>query len=88
MEDLKEKNCETLFPVYSPTLTFKGETELLDKKCGLDGNIYSFLQCCSLGYSFIEIAVSLFLSVEEAAKYLEFCIEQDFIKQPENDIKK
>ena len=77
-------NSEDLFSIFVPTLTFKGKTELLERKCGLDNNIYNFLQCCSNGYSMIEISVNNFLSMEEVAKYFELCIEQNFIKTPES----
>ena len=77
-------NSEDLFSIFVPTLTFKGKTELLEGKCGLDNNIYNFLQCCSNGYSMIEISVNNFLSMEEVAKYFELCIEQNFIKTPES----
>lgn len=77
-------NSEDLFSIFVPTLTFKGKTELSERKCGLDNNIYNFLQCCSNGYSMIEISVNNFLSMEEVAKYFELCIEQNFIKTPES----
>ena len=79
-------NCQdNAFIAYVPILTFKGETELSDKKCGLDNNIYNFLQCCADGFSLIEISVNSFLTMEETAKYFVFCVEQNFIKKPESE---
>jgi len=82
------KDCQEfsdVLSVYSPILSFKGQSELLDKKCGLDSNIYAFLQYCAEGYNFLEIGVNMFLSMEETAKYYEFCIEQEFINKPESN---
>ena len=70
-KEMKELGCEkflqnhqeNIFSTYSPILTYKGETELSDKKCGLDGNMYNFLQCCADGFSLIEISVNSFLTM-------------------------
>lgn len=75
---------DDIFSMFVPTLTFKGKTELSERKCGLDNNIYNFLQGCANGYSIIEISVNNFLSMEETAKYFELCIEQNFIKNPDS----
>ena len=77
------KNQNGILSTYAPILTYKGETELSEKKCGLDNNIYNFLQCCSDGYSLIEISVNSFFTMEETAKYFVFCVDQNFIKKPE-----
>lgn len=77
---------EDLFPAFVPTLTFQGKTELLERNCGFDNNIYGFLKCCQDGLSILEIAVNNYLSPEEAAKYLEFCIDQNFIKKPNSSV--
>ena len=81
------KNCcenylkENLFSIYAPILTFAGKTESSDKKCGYDSNIYNFLNCCEKGYSILEICVNNFFSLEEVAKYFEFCIDQNLIEK-------
>lgn len=79
-----QDNFNGIFSTFVPILTFKGKTELSERKCGLDNNIYNFLQSCSNGYSMIEISVNNFLSMEEVAKYFELCVEQNFIKNPES----
>ena len=80
-EQIRKENLSELsdFSAYKPTLTFEGQTELADRKCGFDSNIYNFLQCCLDNYCILEIAVNLFLSMEETAKFYEFCVEQNFI---------
>lgn len=83
-EDFLRNNSNNLFSTFVPTLTFKGKTELSERQCGLDNNIYNFLLGCSNGYSMIEISVNNFLSMEEVAKYFELCVEQNFIKNPES----
>ena len=83
-EDFLRNNSDEVFSTFVPTLTFKGKTELMERKCGLDNNIYNFLQGCANEYSMIEISVNTFLSMEEVAKYYELCLEQNFIKVPES----
>ena len=91
-DEMKDKACEEflrnnkdeIFATFVPTITFKGKTELTERKCGLDNNIYNFLQCCMNEYSMLEISVNTFLSMEEIAKYYELCLEQNFIKKPES----
>ena len=83
-EDFLKNNLDSIYSTFVPTLTFKGKTELTERKCGLDNNIYNFLQCCANGYSIIEISVNTFLSMEEVSKYYELCLEQNFIKVPES----
>lgn len=88
------KNCcnallnksDAIFAVYVPTLTFKGETELKEKKCGFDNNIYKFLQECLNCNNILQIATNSFLSMEETARYFHFCLEQDFLQKPSEDI--
>lgn len=92
-EDIKEHNCEKiletkeddLFALYKPVLTFNGRTELMQKNCGLDANMYSFLNLCNADYSILEIALSMYLTMEEAAKYFMFCVEQKYLERPESD---
>lgn len=79
------KNTDNLFAFYNPTVTFKGKTELWDRKNGLDSNIYNFLRLCIEGYSILEISLNTFLSMEEAAKNFMFCLEQNFVEKPESD---
>ena len=91
-EEMHEKECadflnnnkDDIFSIFVPTLTFKGKTELTEKKCGLDNNLYNFLQCCADGYNILEISINNFLSMEEVAKYYELCLEQNFINLPES----
>lgn len=86
--DLEKHNfntiCENSFSMYSPVITFSGKTELLEKKCGFDSNIYSFLEYCENNFSILEIALTNFWSMEEVAKYFEFCAEQKFITVPDS----
>ncbi len=83
-EDFIHNNPEDIFSTFIPTLTFKGKTELMERKCGLDANIYNFLQGCANNYSMLEISINTFLSMEEVAKYYELCLEQSFIKVPDS----
>lgn len=91
-KEMKELSCDNflkehpndIFSTFVPTLTFKGKTELTARKCGLDNNIYNFLQGCANEYSMLEISVNTFLSMEEVAKYYELCLEQNFIKVPDS----
>lgn len=91
-KEMKELSCDNflkehpndIFSTFVPTLTFKGKTELTERKCGLDNNIYNFLQGCANEYSMLEISVNTFLSMEEVAKYYELCLEQNFIKVPDS----
>ena len=86
--DLEKHNfntiCENSFSMYSPTLTFSGKTELTDKKCGFDNNIYNFLACCENDFSMLDIALTNFWSMEEVAKYFELCAEQQFVTIPQS----
>ena len=81
-EFLRTHPTDDIFATHIPTITFKGKTELIERKCGLDSNIYNFLSCCEENFSILEISVNTFLSMEEVAKYSEFCLEQNFIKNP------
>lgn len=77
---------DAVFAVFIPTLTFKGETELKEKKCGFDNNIYKFLQECADNNNILQIATNSFLSMEETARYFHFCLEQDFLQKPSDEI--
>ena len=70
--------------MYCPTLTFDGQNELTDKKGGFDNNIYNFLKCCEENFSMLDIALTNFWSMEEVAKYFEFCADQKFITMPDS----
>lgn len=91
-EDMKENSCEdflnknysNLFSLFVPTITYEGKTELLERKCGLDINIYNLLKMCSENYSILEISLNSFLTVEEVAKHFMFCVEQTYIKKPDS----
>lgn len=76
--------CENSFSMYSPVLTFSGKSELADKKCGFDNNIYNFLECCGNNFSLLDIALTNYWSMEETAKYFEFTFEQRFVKIPQS----
>ncbi len=86
--DLEKHNfntiCENSFSMYCPTITFAGKTELTDKKCGFDSNIYNFLEYCENDFSMLDIALTNFWSMEEVAKYFEFCAEQKFVTMPDS----
>ena len=79
-ENMLQNNRDEIFATFVPTITFKGKTELSERKYGLDNNIYNFLQCCLNEYSMLEISVNTFLSMEEIAKYYELCLEQTLLK--------
>lgn len=87
-KDLKNNSFDIPndFVSYVPTLTFKGQSELEDKNCGFDANIYNFLNYCKEGFTVLEIAMDTFFSLEETAKLLEFCIEQNLINSPDNGV--
>ena len=76
---------QNIFSNCIPELTFKGQNELKERSCGFDSNIYNFLKEAEKGLSIIEIAVNSYFSMEEAAKYFVFCIEQNFINLPESN---
>ncbi len=80
-----DKSSGNMFSLYIPVLTFSGAQELKNKNCGLDVNIYNFLQMCSDGYSILDISLNMFLTMEETAKYFMFCVEQNYIELPESD---
>lgn len=92
-ENLRELNCaefldkspDKMFSLYVPVLTFAGREELLKKKSGLDANIYTFLKLCSVDYSVLDISLSMFLTMEETAKYFVFCVDQNYIEFPASD---
>ncbi len=90
-QNMQEQNCDRFvinhpdknFAMHIPTLTFRGKQELWDKKGGLDGNIYNFLKFSHDGYNILEIALNMFMSMEEVSKLYIFCYEQKLIELPE-----
>lgn len=82
-EDFITVNENHIFHLYVPKLTFVGETELFERKCGLDDNIYNFLGNVNAGLSILEISMNNFWTMEEVAKCFMLCIEQDYVKTPE-----
>lgn len=83
-EKFLKENSEDIFSLYKPTLTFKGSEELKNRTCGLDLNIYNFLDYCENNSSILEISLNTFLSMEEVAKYFIFCVEQGYVEKAEN----
>ncbi len=83
-EKFLKENSEDIFSLYKPTLTFKGSEELKNKTCGLDLNIYNFLDYCENNSSILEISLNTFLSMEEVAKYFIFCVEQGYVEKAKN----
>ena len=83
--EFMEKSSEEMFSLYIPILTFEGKTELEDRKSGLDSNFYNFLNLCNKDYSILEISLNMYLTMEEAAKYFMFCVEQKYIERPVSD---
>lgn len=84
-EDFITVEERDIFHVYVPTLTFIGKTELFEKKCGLDQNIYNFLANVNEGLNMLEISMNNFWTMEEVAKYYIFCLEQNYVKNPESN---
>lgn len=92
-EDMRSHNCaefldkspQDMFSLHEPVLTFDGKTELMRRNAGLDANIYNFLKMCELNYSILEISLNMFLTMEEAAKYFMFCVEQEYLERPISD---
>jgi hypothetical protein len=85
-EDFITVNENNIFHIYVPELSFLGEKELVDRKCGLDNNIYNFLGNVNAGLSVLEIAMNNFWTMEEVSKYFIFCLEQEYIKAPYSDM--
>ena len=81
-EDAACTNHTEIFALYSPILTYNGRLELSEHKCGWDSNIYNFLQYCEENFSIADISLNSYFSLEEAAKYFIFCIEQGYLEQP------
>lgn len=73
-----------VFHLYIPTLSFIGKTELFERKCGLDENIYNFLNCINDGLNMLEISMNNFWTMEEVAKYYMLCLEQNYVKTPDS----
>ncbi|MBP7212029.1 hypothetical protein KBA27_04265 [bacterium] len=84
-EDFIFTNENCMFQVYIPTLSFSGKTELVERKAGMDENIYNFLANVSEGMSMLEISMNNFWTMEEIAKYYIFCLDQNYIRTPESN---
>src|SRR5574344_593674 len=83
-EDFITTNEKELFHIYVPILSFSGKTELVERKAGLDENIYNFLENVNENMSMLEISMNKFWTMEETAKYFIFCLDQNYIKTPES----
>ena len=81
-EFLRNSDRNDIFSTFVPTITFKGKTELAERKCGFDNNTYNFLRFCAEDLSMLEISVNTFLSMEEIAKYYpaELLCNKSFLK--------
>lgn len=90
-QNMSENNCanyiinnsDGILSLHIPTLSFQGKQELWDKKGGFDSNLYNFLKYSHDGYTILEIALNMFLSIEEVSKLYLFCLEQGYIEKPE-----
>lgn len=83
-EDFIKVKEQDIFHLYVPTLSFSGRTELFERKCGLDENIYKFLSNIAEGLNMLEISMNNFWTMEEVAKYYIFCLDQEYVKEPES----
>lgn len=81
-EEFIRTNATNILALYSPTLTFNGRNEFLERTSGLDTNLYNFLHCCSENFTMLDISLSTYLSMEEVSKYFVFCMEQGFVEIP------
>jgi hypothetical protein len=84
-EDFISTREDNLFHLYVPLLSFIGKTELVERKSGLDTNIYNFLTYVADGLNMLEISMNNFWTMEEVAKYFIFCLDQNYVKTPESD---
>jgi len=73
---------DDVFHLYVPILSYAGRTELSERKCGLDTNIYNFLLNVSEGLNILEISMNNFWTMEEVSKYFMLCLDQEYIKMP------
>lgn len=83
-EDFIFTKEDQIFHLYVPRLSFMGKTELEERKCGLDTNIYNFLSCIDEGLNILEISMNNFWTMEEVAKFFIFCLDQDYVKTPDS----
>ncbi len=77
-------NLAYIFAAYRPVLTYKGRCELDFKNNGFDSNIYNFLDAADKNFSISEFTLNTYLSLEEAARYLIFCIDEGYFEIPDN----
>lgn len=83
-EDFITTKEADLFHLYVPVISFIGKTEFVERKCGLDDNIYNFLGNVNDGLNMLEISMNNFWTMEEVAKYYIFCLEQNYVKTPDS----
>lgn len=79
-EDFINMSEKDIFHLYIPELTFTGKTELADRKCGHDENIYIFLSNIHDGLSILEISMNNFWTMEEVAQHYIFCMDNEYVK--------
>lgn len=77
-------NSENDLTLYTPILTATGKTELEQRTCGFDLNLYNFLSYCEKKSTLFETSLNTFLTLEEISKLFLFCIDQNFIEKPKN----
>ncbi|MBQ8459800.1 hypothetical protein IJ541_06830 [bacterium] len=79
-----EDNLSYIFATYKPVLTYKGKCENDFKKSGFDTNIYNILNSADKNLSISDITLNTYLSMEEVAGYVLFCIDEGFFEIPDN----
>lgn len=83
-EDFISVKEEDIFHLHVPSISFAGKSEIIERKGGLDNNIYTFLVAASENLSMLEISMNNFWTMEEVAKYYILCLEQNFVKIPDS----
>lgn len=84
-EEMDESNeIAYEFATYKPVLTYKGKCELDYKQSNFDNNIYSILEHCDNDFTVSEIALNNYMSMEEIASYILFCIDEGYLQLPDN----
>lgn len=73
---------ESLYQYYVPSLTYAGKKELTTHSEGHAENVYNFLECANEGLSAIEITISNYWALEEAASINVFCLEKQYVTPP------
>lgn len=84
-EEIDENNeIAYEFATYKPVLTYKGKCELDYKQANFDNNIYNILEHCDNDFTVSEIALNTYMSMEEIASYMLFCIDEGYLQLPDN----